>query len=196
MKKWFSNSFGLAVMMMALFTRLVMPASMGQAIESSVTSSSGGVTVAGGVCLSYTLGEALVEGGAAGATVLTTGFQQPSSYDYWSAGKGLPQGPLEDSDGDGVFNLLEYAFGTDPLLSTSQARPSVSIGPGGKVSLTMLKGTAAGDLTWSVEASTDLKTWSTQGVTVTVNNATTFSALYSGNAPAFLRLRISLSGTK
>ncbi len=169
---------------------------MAQSIDSTVTASAGGVTTGGGICLSYTLGEAFVDGGVSGSTRLTAGFQQPSSYDHWSAARSLTQGPLGDSDRDGVVNLLEYAFGTDPLSAASQARPVVSVGPGGKILITMPKGSTAGDLVWSAEVSTNLQTWSTQGVTVVLNDATTFSALYTGNAPAFLRLRIGLSGPK
>lgn len=171
-------------------------AASAQSLESTVTGSAGGVAVAGGVCLSYTLGEAIVDGATSAGTVLTAGFQQPSSYDHWSAGKILTQGPLADPDGDGVVNLLEFAFGTDPLSAASQAGPSVSVGPGGKILITMPKGSAAGDLIWSAEVSTDLQSWSTPGITVVLNDATTFSALYTGNAPAFLRLRIGLSGPK
>lgn len=171
-------------------------AALAQSIDSTVTGSAGGVAVGGGICLSYTLGEAFVDGGASGATVLTAGFQQPNSYDHWSAARSLTQGPLADPDRDGVVNLLEYAFGTDPLSAASHARPVVSIGPGGKALITMPKGSAAGDLIWSAEVSTDLQSWTTAGVNVVLNDATTFSALYTGNAPAFLRLRIGLPGTK
>ena len=170
--------------------------SSAQSLAGSVIGSSGGVSVAGGVCLSFTVGETVIQGGTAGTIALTTGFQQPSSYDHWSAARGLTAGPLVDSDGDGVVNLLEYAFGTNPLSRTSRALPAVSIGPGGKLYITMPKGTPAGDLVWSAEVSKNLQSWTTQGVTIALNDSTTFSALYTGSAPAFLRLRISIPGPK
>jgi len=168
-----------------------------RAAVDNVVAAAGGVSLAGNVCLSFTVGEAAVEGGASGQAILTAGFQQPSSYDYWSTAQGLASGPLGDADADGLWNLLEYAYGTNPLNAASTAKPQGSIGPGGKFYITMAKGTAAGDLLWSAEVSTDLVHWSTQGVNVALNDATTFSALYTGNAPAaFMRLRLDLIDSK
>jgi hypothetical protein len=139
------------------------------------------------------VGETAVEGGTNGQTVLTAGFQQPTSYDYWSTMNGLVSGPLADPDGDGLRNLLEYAYGTNPQNATSTAKPEGAIGPADKLYITMNKGTAARDLLWSAEVSTDLVHWSAQGVSVALDDAITFSALYTGNAPAaFMRLRLDL----
>lgn len=158
-----------------------------------VVAAGGGVSVAGGVSLSFTVGEAVVESSGSGSAVVTAGFQQPSSYDYWSTAHGLTLGPKVDSDGDVLPNLLEYAYGTDPLASLSKASAQGSLGPGGKLYITMAKGTSAGDLLWNAEVSTDLVTWSSAGVSVALNDANTFSALYTGSAPiAFMRLRLDL----
>jgi hypothetical protein len=164
-----------------------------QAAADDVVAAAGGLSLAGNVCLTFTVGETLVEGGSNGQTVLTAGFQQPSSYDYWSTFHGLVSGPFADPDGDGLRNLLEYAYGTNPQNPASTAKPQGAIGPADKLYITMAKGTPAGDLLWSAEVSTNLLTWSAQGVGVALNDPYTFSALYTGNAPAaFMRLRLDL----
>jgi hypothetical protein len=165
---------------------------LASAQHDNVTAAAGGSSVSGNVCLSFTVGESVVQGGAVGNVVLKAGFQQPSSYDLWSNALGLTFGPNADPDGDGSSNLLEFAFGTNPLSSASRAQPAGSFGPGQKYYITANKGTSVGDLLWSAEASTDLVTWSSQPVTVAINDNFVFSALYTGSAPAaFLRLRVS-----
>ena len=167
------------------------------ASAQSVISSGGGLAIAPGLCLSFTVGEAVVDGGAGGGTLLTVGYNQPSGYDYWSASRGLTLGPMGDSDGDGMKNLWEYAFGTNPLNASSRSKAQGSIGPGGKLYITATKGTSDGELLWSAEVSTNLVNWSTSGIGVALDDATTFSALYTGNAPyAFLRLRLDLLNGK
>jgi hypothetical protein len=167
------------------------------ASAQSVVSSGGGLVLAPGLCLSFTVGEAVVDGGAGDGTLLTAGYEQPSSYDYWSASRGLTLGPMGDSDGDGAKNLWEYASSTDPLNARSRAKAQGNIGPGGKLYITAAKGTSVGDLLWSAEVSTNLVNWSPSGVGVALNDATTFSALYTGSAPyAFLRLRLDLLNGK
>lgn len=60
-----------------------------------------------------------------------------------------------DPDGDGVATAMEFAFGTDPLSSTSLANPVISV-DGMKVLLELPLSENAGDLELSVEASPDL----------------------------------------
>jgi hypothetical protein len=178
---------------LALLISSDLSAQAATAATDDVVGAAGGVSLTGNICLTFTVGETAVEGGSNGQTVLTTGFQQPSSYDYWSTAQGLAYGPLADPDGDGLQNLLEYAYGTNPQNAASTAKPQGTIGPANKLYITMTKGTPAGDLLWSAEVSTDLVHWSTQAVNVALNDATTFSALYTGNAPAaFMRLRLDL----
>ena len=50
---------------------------MGQSLERQVIGSAGGYDVAGGVSLSFTIGEPVVETAISGSVVLTQGFQQP-----------------------------------------------------------------------------------------------------------------------
>ncbi len=165
------------------------------AVADTVVASAGKVAVSGGVCLSYTVGETAVGFGANAQTMLAQGFQHASSYDFFSAQLGLTSGPMADADQDGISNLLEFAFGTNPLSAASRTEPVASIGPGGKLYITIAKGSLAGDLIWTAEVSNDLVHWTTQNVNIVLNNSV-FSALYTGNAPAFMRLRVSLTSSK
>lgn len=93
----------------------------------------------------------------------------------------MKTGHMEDFDGDGFCNLMEFAFGTDPAASTSNASPLSYAGnvikPGGATS-EIIAGVptaefirrsdyAAAGLAYTVEFSVKLKTWETyQGTPV------------------------------
>lgn len=93
----------------------------------------------------------------------------------------MKTGHMEDFDGDGFCNLMEFAFGTDPAASTSNASPLSYAGnvikPGGATS-EIIAGVptaefirrsdyAAAGLVYTVEFSVKLKTWETyQGTPV------------------------------
>lgn len=115
------------------------------------------------------------------------------ALENWAAEKGLPPsaaGPMADADGDGVPNLMEFAFGTSP--SASSAAPMQFSGTfAGGVTLTQpgqpvaahepkADGTdfravfvrradhEAVGLTYTVKFSPDLVNWQTSTVTPTV----------------------------
>jgi hypothetical protein len=99
--------------------------------------------------------------------------------------------PDADFDGDGVANLIEHALGTDPVSAGDHALPVVGVQPDGRLTLTFTR--ARADLTYVVEGSSDLVTWSpvatnpgTVGQSVTVADTTTASR-------RFLRLRVSIA---
>ncbi len=48
-------------------------------------------------------------------------------YSRWAAAYPGIGGPTDDSDGDGLTNLEEYAFGSNPKLHTESARPRVTV---------------------------------------------------------------------
>ena len=97
-----------------------------------------------------------------------------------------------DPDHDGVANLLEYAMGTNPNSAASNGMPTLGTAAG-KLTLTFTR--ARSDTTYTVEASSDLISWSTLatnpgtvGQSVTVSDSVNISA---SNPPhRFLRLRV------
>lgn len=67
-----------------------------------------------------------------------------------------------DPDGDGIKNILEYLFGTDPLTANPLDRSPVAIRIGeatGDVYVTFLRRKPDATLVYFLEASTDLVTW-------------------------------------
>jgi autotransporter-associated beta strand protein len=78
-------------------------------------------------------------------------------------------GDNADPDGDGVSNLLERAFGMDPNARDQNLLPAIDDN-GPFFSITYRKAKAATDLTFTVQESSDLKTWTTSAGTSTVLN--------------------------
>jgi hypothetical protein len=68
-------------------------------------------------------------------------------------------GDLADYDGDGIVNLLEYAFGLAPKTPGVSGLPVVGIQPGGALSLAYTHVKSAADITYIAEVSNDLATW-------------------------------------
>lgn len=84
------------------------------------------------------------------------------SYAAWVA-EHFPEGgadaqPTADSDGDGLSNLLEYAFASNPRAAGRENTPTVS-GNGEHLKINFRRNTSADDLTYLVEASADLDAW-------------------------------------
>ncbi len=64
-----------------------------------------------------------------------------------------------DPDGDGLSNLVEYAFSLDPWTPSRSGLPIARLNPGGYLEIQFTRNTANTDLTYTVEASADLVTW-------------------------------------
>ena len=96
-------------------------------------------------------------------------------------------GDLSDPDRDGIVNLLEYAFGFDPEKDSSAQMPKV--GKSGSNATLSFPASRAG-LTYSVEMSSDLETWSTSGVTLTTNGSTKTATYPMSGGKAFLRIMV------
>ncbi len=100
-----------------------------------------------------------------------------------------------DADSDGVSNLLEYAAGTNPNSSPSSALPVIGVNASNQLTLTFVR--ARSDVTYTVEASSDLTgSWGTLvtnpgTVGQTVTAADTVVLTTASPARRFLRLRIA-----
>ena len=86
-------------------------------------------------------------------------------FDKWAIMSGLPEGNrsrLQDSDGDGHNNLLEYAYGSDPLDPSSFSAPQMRLLNEEGVNRLALEFTSLAedsDVTYLVEFSDDLQEW-------------------------------------
>ena len=104
-------------------------------------------------------------------------------------------GETADPDGDGGVNLLEYAFGSDPRSAAAGPAPVLGTGAG---TLVLDYPASRTDLTYVVETSADLATWTTAGVTDVVSATTTgwrtATVARAENARVFLRVRVTKSG--
>jgi hypothetical protein len=69
-------------------------------------------------------------------------------------------GDLADADGDGMVNLLEYALATDPNAANTNASLTGLLAAN-RLNLQFHRNTSASDLTYVVEASDNLETWTT-----------------------------------
>jgi autotransporter-associated beta strand protein len=113
------------------------------------------------------------------------------SYSTWAAANGITGEPASgDFENDGISNLVEYALGTDPTVSTQPAGVLA-----GNV-ITFTKGADAianGDVSWVIETSETLEngSWTAQ-VTQAAGDATaTISYTLTPGSPAknFARLK-------
>jgi len=148
-------------------------------------------TAAGGV--TYTAGTVNFIGGsgvvsASGNNLILTVGAGVANYASWATANSIGGQPATgDFDNDGLSNLVEYALGKSPTVSS---QPAGTLSPAGLLSFT--KGTEAvanGDVTYGIEQSTDLVTWNS--VPPTVNDTSTISyTLPTSQSKQFARLKV------
>ena len=134
---------------------------------------------------------------AAEQTALTAKWINASGFSSWITGNFTNgtvtnQGPDGDDDKDGISNLVEYAIaGQDPTVGN----PVISTFSGGTLSFTKAAGTNG--LTYAIQESTDLTTWTevTGGSYVNNEVSSTISFTLTPGMPAkkFLRLQVILN---
>lgn len=99
--------------------------------------------------------------------------------------EGLSEDPSADDDGDGSGNLVEYAFGTNPLVGSDA--PAISaVFTDTEVQLAVPDVQTPDDVVVGAETSVDLETWEETGVTET---AAGFTVQRSGPM-RYLRLKV------
>jgi len=132
------------------------------------------------------------------------------SYSSWRAAYfGTPAGPeiSGDPDGDGMVDLLEFAFGGNPLVSDSPSRlpfaGTTSDSPG-YATITFRRQVAPSTTSYLVERSSNLSTWTTvDPVAHAVGSATPDGVGFEwltvrdseplSSTPSFLRIRVRLA---
>jgi hypothetical protein len=115
----------------------------------------------------------------------------------WAAGFPGIGDPEDDDDFDGFPNTLEFGLGFNPLAFDSLPDPVIDGGTG-NLRFTVSKGSeAAGDpnTTYFASTSTDGENWSNADLSIVTDDANTFAAEYTGDAPTAL-LRIGVNVTQ
>ena len=109
---------------------------------------------------------AISDGVGDGSVSPTVSTQAVNSYAAWSAqafgGAGDPALVAADADpdGDGLTNLLEYAFATGPLTADAAgAAPRLATDAAGNLVFEFRRARAATDLAFVVQSSAELGTW-------------------------------------
>ena len=98
------------------------------------------------------------------------------------------QGPLDDPDGDGLENLLEYALDLSPNGPSTEPPGIIS---GGNLTYTYRR--ARSDVFYIVEASADLINWSPVGVIqgTPLPDGTTTASIPLSTGAQYLHLKVS-----
>jgi hypothetical protein len=135
-----------------------------------------------------------------------------NSFASWSQSNALG-GPNEDADADGLSNLLEYAFGTDPFSPLHSNHFSLTHESAGVVANITQPLVSRDDLIVRLETLTDLAqaadpaAWKTLNLasTTTINGGDTLTRHYSGlerllvfkdRDIGFIRLKVSLDADR
>jgi regulation of enolase protein 1 (concanavalin A-like superfamily) len=102
-----------------------------------------------------------------------------------------------DADGDGVVNLLEYAVGTNGVIQNAspQVVELTPVSGDQYLRLSIPKNPAATDVTFIVEASSDLVIWSSAGLLIETNTANQLvvrdTIAVTSGVPRFMRVRVT-----
>lgn len=85
-----------------------------------------------------------------------------ASFDSWAElniSNPAKRGHYDDADGDGIANVIEYAFNLDPNTPEGlDSQPTIQLGSN-KISITFYRDGAKSDIIYLVEGSDDLTAW-------------------------------------
>ncbi len=145
----------------------------------------------------------IVSGNGLSVTSATAALVVTSPFDEWversfstaQREDAAVAGVNADPDHDGLSNLMEYALGREPLVAEAMAATTTS-NDGTDWIFTYTRPADRTDVTYAVEVSTDLATWTTSGVTHarTVAGATETwqgRVAMAGRPQVFFRLKVS-----
>lgn len=155
----------------------------------------GNTTVMGDAPGSYTLRLYADDGAAVGYADIGFTVLPAPGYETWVAGiawNGANSAALADPDGDSLSNFLEYAFDGNPLSATTAASPVCQLAAL-RLQLSFLR--ARAELTYTVQASSNLSTWNdisyTPGTVGEIQTVTDTVDIDGANPRRFLRLQVS-----
>jgi autotransporter-associated beta strand protein len=119
-----------------------------------------------------------------------------ANFGHATAQTGDKSRPLDDADGDGVKNLLEYAFDLDPRSDSRAYLPTVTI-EDGYLTMMVNRNPLATGLEFDVAVSGDLNTWSSAPTDITVLEDTPALLKVRDNTPSsagkrFMHLEVSV----
>jgi len=116
-------------------------------------------------------------------------YEEVESFAEWLLLHGLPSGAegSEDLNGDGVSLLMAYALKLDPNQNLAASMPRAVVGP---THMTMMFQATSPGITYIVQTSTDLRTWTTDGVLLSPldHNGNRYAAVARSSPQRFLRL--------
>jgi hypothetical protein len=136
---------------------------------------------------------------SAATFAVVSGFSQWQATHFSTAelADGTKTGPAAIYSDDGLANLTKYALGLAPTTSAQAGLPSLSISAG-NYAYAYTRPSSITDVTYAVETSTDLVSWTTTGVTQekvsTSGGVETWRGLFpfSTQARQFFRLKLTL----